>query len=84
VQVFRNLEAAALAVGVSASDIAHLRFHIVTDDFQAGLEEVFSAAVRYTEGGGVLVGRMPATTMVAVSSLQLGALIEVELVAVLD
>ena len=34
VQVFRNLEAAAVAVGVTASDIAHLRFHIVTDDFQ--------------------------------------------------
>ena len=32
--VFRNLEAAAVAVGVTASDIAHLRFHIVTDNLQ--------------------------------------------------
>ncbi len=84
VQVFRNLEAAAAAVGVTASDIAHLRFHIVTDDFQAGLDQVLAAAVRYAESGGVLVGQMPATTMVGVSSLQHGALIEVDMVAVTD
>ena len=45
VQVFRNLEAAAVDVGVTASDIAYLRFHIVTDDFQAGLDQVLAAAV---------------------------------------
>ena len=84
VQVFRNLEAAAVAVGVTASDIAHLRFHIVTDDFQGGLDQVLAAAVRYAESGGVLVGQMPATTMVGVSSLQHGALIEVDMVAVTD
>jgi enamine deaminase RidA (YjgF/YER057c/UK114 family) len=83
-QVFRNLEAAAVAVGVGAADIAHLRVHIVSDDFQAGLDEVLAATIRYAEEGGLLVGQMPATTMVAVSSLQLGALIEVDMVAVLD
>ena len=62
----------------------HLRFHIVTDDFQGGLDQVLGAAVRYAESGGVLVGQMPATTMVGVSSLQHGALIEVDMVAVTD
>ena len=56
----------------------------MAEDFQAGLDEVLAAAVRYAEGGGELVGPMPATTMVAVSSLQHGALIEVDMIAVLD
>ena len=84
VQVFRNLETAAAAIGVTASDIAHLRFHIVTDDFQTELDQVLAAAVRYAESGGVPVGQMPATTMVGVSSIQHGALIEVDMVAVTD
>jgi enamine deaminase RidA (YjgF/YER057c/UK114 family) len=43
-----------------------------------------AAAVRYAESGGVLVGQMPPTTMVGVSSLQHGALIELDMVAVID
>ena len=82
--VFGNLEAAAVAVGVTASDIAHLRFHIVTDDFQPGLDHVLAAAVGYAESGGVLIGQMPATTMAGVSWLQHGALIEVDMVAGID
>jgi 2-iminobutanoate/2-iminopropanoate deaminase len=83
-QVFRNLEAVAAAVGVTFADVAHLRFHIVTDDFQTGLDQVWAAAVRYAEAGGVFLGEQPAATMVAVSSLDRGALIEVDMIAVLD
>jgi enamine deaminase RidA (YjgF/YER057c/UK114 family) len=82
-QLFRNLEATAAAVGVTFADVAHLRFHIVTD-FQAGLDQVWAAAVRYAEGGGLFLGEQPAATMVAVSSLDRGALIEGDLIAVLD
>jgi enamine deaminase RidA (YjgF/YER057c/UK114 family) len=83
-RVFRNLEAVAAAVGVTFADVAYLRSHIVTDDFQAGLDEVWAAAVRYAEAGGVFIGEQPAATMVAVSSLDRGALIEVDMIAVLD
>jgi 2-iminobutanoate/2-iminopropanoate deaminase len=83
-QVFRNLEAVAAAVGVTFADVAHLRSHIVTDDFQTGLDQVWAAAVRYAESGGVFLGEQPAATMVAVSSLDRGALIEVDMIAVLD
>jgi enamine deaminase RidA (YjgF/YER057c/UK114 family) len=83
-QVFRILEATAAAVGVTFADVAQIRFHIVADDFQAGLEQVGAAAVRYAGGGGSFIGEQPAATMVAVSSLHLGALIEVDMIAVLD
>jgi 2-iminobutanoate/2-iminopropanoate deaminase len=83
-QVFRNLEATAAAVGVTFADVAHIRSHIVTDDFQAGLDQVWAAAVRYAEAGGLFIGEQPAATMVAVSSLDRGALIEVDMIAVLD
>jgi enamine deaminase RidA (YjgF/YER057c/UK114 family) len=82
-QVFRILEATAAAVGVTFADVAQIRFHIVADDFQAGLEQV-GAAVRYAGGGGSFIGEQPAATMVAVSSLHLGALIEADMIAVLD
>jgi 2-iminobutanoate/2-iminopropanoate deaminase len=83
-QVFRNLEAVAAAVGVTFADVAHIRSHIVTADFQDGLDQVWAAAVHYAEAGGVFIGEQPAATMVAVSSLDRGALIEVDMVAVLD
>ena len=83
-QVFRNLEAVAAAVGVTFADVAYLRSHIVTDDFQAGLDQVWAAAIRYAEAGGVFIGEQPAATMVAVRSLDRGALIEVDMIAVLD
>ena len=84
-QVFRNLEAVAAAVGVTFADVAHLRVHIVTDDFQAGLDQVSAAAMRYVQAGGVFIAEhQPAATVVAVSSLDRGALIEVDVIAVLD
>lgn len=84
VQVLRNLEMAATAAGVDGADIAHVRFHVVADDFETALAELQSAVATYAQQGGPLIGAMPATTMVAVHSLHLGALIEVDMVAVLD
>ena len=84
VQVLRNLEAAATAVGVTFADVAFLRLHIVAADFQAGFDQVGTAAIRYAEEGGGFIGELPASTMVAVSSLDRGALIEADMIAVLD